>query len=259
MALPSFLKRKDSPAAKPVPTAEGADVLQARVHARRRLIGAAVLLGVGVLTFPLLFETQPRPIPVDVPIETTRKDAAAPLPASSRPARPLLPAAADPNANVVAEAPLPPASVSAPVLSGPPAAASARVQMPAPASAPPAVAVAPAKPSPRDGAGPVAPAAKPAASSVASAAASTAAGAAATEAKSGRFVVQVGAFADAGAARDVRVKVERLGLKTYTQIVDTEGGKRTRVRIGPFDSRDDAGKVLAKLKSANLPGAVLTL
>jgi DedD protein len=119
------------------------------------------------------------------------------------------------------------------------------VEPPLPASAPPAVAAAPAKELPKD-LPKEAPAAKPAAS-------------AAVETKSGRFVVQVGAFADAGAARDVRVKVERLGLKTYTQVVDTEGGKRTRVRIGPFESRDDAGKVLAKLKSANLPGAVLTL
>jgi DedD protein len=89
--------------------------------------------------------------------------------------------------------------------------------------------------------------------------AKAASSASAAEPKTGRFVVQVGAFADATAARDVRLKVERLGLKTYTQVVDTEGGKRTRVRIGPFESREDANKVLAKLKTVDLPGAVLTL
>ena len=37
----------------------------------------------------------------------------------------------------------------------------------------------------------------------------------------GRFVVQVGAFADAATAREARQKVEKLGLKTYTQVVET--------------------------------------
>ena len=73
MALPSFLKRKASPAAQPRPAADGVEVQQARVRARRRLIGAAVLLVVGVITFPLLFETQPRPIALDIPIEITGK------------------------------------------------------------------------------------------------------------------------------------------------------------------------------------------
>ena len=42
----------------------------------------------------------------------------------------------------------------------------------------------------------------------------------------GRFVVQVGAFADAAAARETRSKVEKLGFKTYTQVVDTASGSR---------------------------------
>jgi DedD protein len=35
-----------------------------RRRARHRLIGAAVLVLIGVVGFPLLFDTQPRPIPV---------------------------------------------------------------------------------------------------------------------------------------------------------------------------------------------------
>jgi DedD protein len=75
----------------------------------------------------------------------------------------------------------------------------------------------------------------------------------------GRFVVQVGAFADANAARDVRQRVEKLGLKTYTQSIDTPGGKRIRVRVGPFAARDEAERVVARIKSAGLNPAVLTL
>ena len=75
----------------------------------------------------------------------------------------------------------------------------------------------------------------------------------------GRFVVQVGAFADDATVRQTRQKVEKLGLKTYTQEVSTDAGKRVRVRVGPFATRDEAVQVLNKLKGAGLPGAVLTL
>jgi DedD protein len=40
-----------------------------RTRAKRRLIGALVLVVTAVVGFPLLFETQPRPALVDVPIE----------------------------------------------------------------------------------------------------------------------------------------------------------------------------------------------
>ena len=80
-----------------------------------------------------------------------------------------------------------------------------------------------------------------------------------TEAAAGRFVVQVGAFADEAAVRQTRQKVEKLGLKTYTQEVNTDAGKRVRVRVGPFATRDEATQVLNKLKGSGLPGAVLTL
>jgi DedD protein len=67
----------------------------------------------------------------------------------------------------------------------------------------------------------------------------------------GRFVVQVGAFADAARAREARQTLEKAGLKTYTQVVDTKEGKRIRVRVGPFESRAEADKALsiAKLQS----------
>jgi DedD protein len=74
-----------------------------------------------------------------------------------------------------------------------------------------------------------------------------------------RFVVQVGAYADETAAKDVRQRVEKLGFKTFTQDVQTPNGRRIRVRIGPFDSQADAQKALERLKGAKLPGAVLTL
>ena len=75
----------------------------------------------------------------------------------------------------------------------------------------------------------------------------------------GRFVVQVGAFSDAAAAREVQQKVEKLGLKTYTQVVETSDGRRIRVRVGPFASRDDAEKAAGKVKSAGLQTALFPI
>jgi DedD protein len=74
-----------------------------------------------------------------------------------------------------------------------------------------------------------------------------------------RVVVQVGAFADVDKAREVRAKLERAGLKTYAQVANTKDGKRTRVRVGPFATRADAEKAAAKIKSLDLPAAILTL
>lgn len=78
-------------------------------------------------------------------------------------------------------------------------------------------------------------------------------------ATSQRMVVQVGAFADAAAARELRGKVEKLGLKTYTQEVDTAAGRRIRVRVGPFENRAEADQAAARLRQAKLPAAVLVL
>src|SRR4051812_18019668 len=85
-----MFKQKRDPAPDK-PRIEPADaVQQARTRARQRLIGAIVLLAIGIIGFPLVFETQPRPIPVDVPIEIPRRDSLPPLtmPPARAPARP---------------------------------------------------------------------------------------------------------------------------------------------------------------------------
>ncbi|HRM54590.1 MAG TPA: SPOR domain-containing protein, partial [Ottowia sp.] len=67
--------RKNEPAA-PGPQ-ETIDTLRRR--ARHRLIGAAVLVGLAIIGFPLLFDTQPRPVAVNAPITIPDKDKVAPL------------------------------------------------------------------------------------------------------------------------------------------------------------------------------------
>lgn len=242
MGLLSFLKfaAGNAPAAKPVADAAD-DVLRLRLRARRRLIGAAVLVALGVIGFPLVFETQPRPIPVDLPIDIPRKETVQPLVVPE----PSPAVAATTTATAATTVPSPVAEpIPEPVVETP---------APTPAPAPPAAkavvverpkAVA-EKPSDAarvqallDGKAPPAPPMAP---------------------NAGRFIVQVGAYADTKAAQDVRLKVEKLGLKTYTQAVDTADGRRIRVRVGPFASRDEADKMAAKVAASGLKTVVLTL
>jgi DedD protein len=82
---------------------------------------------------------------------------------------------------------------------------------------------------------------------------------AAADGSGARFVVQVGAFADAASAQLMRGKAEKLGLKTYTQVTETAAGNRVRVRIGPFATREAAEQALAKAKAGGLSAVVLTL
>lgn len=230
---------------------ESMDVVRKR--AKHRLIGSAVLVLAGVVGFPLLFDTQPRPISVDIPIEIPGKNMVKPL---AMPAKPEPPGPQPDSAPVAAAASLTPKEEIVPEkLAAPPAAA-------------PVVAKAEAKPvekaevkaEPK-----VEPKADPQAALKADDAARASAllngqsANAASAPADGRLVVQVGSFADADKARDVRQKLEKAGLKTYTQVADTKEGKRTRVRVGPFTTRAEADKAASKIKALDLPASVLTL
>ena len=256
MGLLSFFKRNIESPAGDVPAADA--VAQARVRARRRLIGATVLLGIGVIGFPLLFETQPRPIPVDIPIEIPRKESAPPLVLPTVRA-PVAAPAATPSAPRVAVPAEPPVAAAPAASSAPPApppivterAADQGRELSAPASAPAA----------RTSAVPASAVARSTTEAQRAQALleGRAAPPKASEPGSVRLVVQVGAYTDADKLREARQKVEKLGMKTYTQVVEGEGAKRTRVRVGPFATREEADKAAARIKAAGLPVAVLTL
>ncbi|MGQ3175885.1 MAG: SPOR domain-containing protein, partial [Hydrogenophaga sp.] len=90
-----------------------------RRRARHRLIGASVLVLLGVVGFPLLFDTQPRPISVDIPIEipakTSPMPAAKPVASAAASPKPAAPPAAPPPAREeLVEAPAKPAAAPSP-------------------------------------------------------------------------------------------------------------------------------------------------
>jgi DedD protein len=273
-----------------VPAAPAESVEAMRRRARHRLLGAAILLLVGVIGFPLLFDTQPRPVAVDIPIEIPDRNKTPPL-ALPPTARTEAPAAAGSriaqapsSSGIITETP-DGAEISAATPATRAPAETRTAPAPAPAPRPEAVhkpepkpeARAEIKPKPRAEPAPE-PASKPPAKPAATddgararalldgqggaaarqAAAPAAAPAPASEAN-GRFVIQVGAFADATKAREVRQKLERAGLKTYTNVAKTADGERTRVRVGPFQSRAEADQAAGKVKGLALPAAVLGL
>ena len=212
-----------------------------RKRARHRLIGAGVLVLIGVVGFPLLFDTQPRPIAVDIPIEIPDRNKVKPLPVPAQPAA-QPPAVSAP----VAPPPAPEKAAEAPAKAETKPEAEPRSPSPNPSPSP--------SPNPRPWPSP-----QPRRTTAAKAKALLDGKPAKEAAVEGRFVVQVGAFADVGKARDARQKVERAGLKTYTNVAETKDGKRIRVRVGPFANRAEADKAADKIKGLDLPAAILTL
>lgn len=311
--MPFFkFRRGDASPTPPAGSATQAPSVEVlRKRAKHRLIGASVLVLIGVVGFPLLFETQPRPVAVDIPIEIPGKNAVKPLVipapavATAPPARALASqtvtaaASLSPAEEIYPSKPAPPlAEPAAPAIkkeavqeARPEARAEARPQAkprpepepkPEPktesrpvekAEARPVVKPEP-KPEPKpvpakpagasdDGARANAllnatPASQPpkvAALTKPAAVEETKAAAAETK---GRMVVQVGAFADAAKADETRRKLEKAGLATYTQVADTKDGKRIRVRVGPFTSKAEAEKAVNKIRSLDLPVAILS-
>src|SRR5574337_863540 len=262
-------RRGNDKVASAVPR-ESAEAMRQR--AKHRLIGAAVLVLIGIVGFPLVFDTQPRPIAVDVPIVIPDKNSAKPLVMPSQPTQP----SGSGSGKTSSAAPAAPAA-QANADQPPPAAPKAEPKPQAAAKVAKADTKADAKPAeskPRESKS--AEADKPAPSKSAQAKADAAArasdaaraealldgksaAAVATSNVSGRFVVQVGAFADAAKARETRQKLEKAGLKSYTQVVQTKDGPRTRVRVGPFTSRADADRAAGRLKGLEMPASVLSL
>ncbi|MFT4193436.1 SPOR domain-containing protein [Ottowia sp.] len=249
---PEPRSRADAPAAGAQETVDGL-----RRRARHRLVGAVVLVLAAVVGFPLLFDTQPRPVAVDAPITIPDKDKAPPLrgPEASRGnngSRVAATASLDEREEVVAPTPRR-AEASTPARPAEPARDTraedeARARREAEAKAKREAEQA-AKAKREEAAraraaleGQSKPAAAPAAAD-----------------DKGRFIVQIGAFAEADKVREVRQQAERAGLKTYTQTVDTKEGKRTRVRLGPFATRAEAEKAAAALQKVGLTGGIYAL
>lgn len=189
--------------------------LQLKRRARRRLIGAIVLVTAIVVVLPMVLDSEPKPVGREISVRIPSPDAApfadqiAPPPAQKMAAKGSESAAPAAEGKASAAAP----KESAPAAEAKPAKAAPRKE--------------PAKPKP-----------KPA------------------KAAGGQFVVQVIALADADKARQMQEKIAAAGIKSYTEIVKTAKGDVTRVRAGPFATRDAAEKAREQLKTLGMSGNI---
>jgi DedD protein len=200
--------------------------LQLKKRARRRLVGAIVLVTAVAVILPMVLDSEPRPVTQNVDIQIPSPDSGEFKPKSSTPA-------AAPKAAVA-----PQAASSAPIKGMPPAPITAARD--APKAAAPA-GVAEAKPAEEK-----APDAKDEAKT-----------ASRETAKDGAYVVQVAALADAARVKQLQKQMTAAGVKTYTEAVTTKSGEVTRVRAGPYATREAAESARNALKKAGLDGKVV--
>ena len=230
--------------------------LRFKKRARQRLLGAVVLLLAAAIILPLLLDQAPRPLSANVVINMAE-------PVMAAPASVVLPASATVSSKAV-----PPASAQA---SQPPPGKPAHAQLAAaPLQLTQAIQVAQRKPAvtkadvqkipavaekSRSNQG--AATARPAASVIDKSTSVVAPKSAHKMNDShSRYVVQLGAFSNTENVRQLRERLKRVGVDTY--IENLHSGSM-RVRAGPFDSRVQADKTLAKIAMAGIQAQIVPL
>jgi DedD protein len=213
--------------------------LPLKKRARRRLVGAIFFVSVVAVVLPMVMDHEPRQTVQDVEIRIPGQD--------EKPFAPKFAVApVEKAAPKVVEAP-------APVAVAP----EARVVEPAKA-----VGTTVAKPEKAAVKAPEKPAEKPAEKPRADDAKRAAAilGGQAAEAKpapkNGEYLVLIGAFSNEANVRNLKAKLAEEGIKTFSEPLDTPQGKKTRVRAGPFATREAADKALEKMKRIGVSGVV---
>lgn len=248
--------------------------LQLKKRARRRLVGAVAFVSVVAVVLPLVMDHEPRQPVQEVEIRIPGQDEKPFAPKFSAP-----PAAEKPASPAVEPVvPTPPAVTASgkPVEAVQPTARVIEVIRDKPGQKPvtpaekpeakpeakPKPAVKPEKPAEKPVEKPaVKPEVKPASKGEdAKRAAAILSGQGAADAKpaakSAEFVILIGAFSDESNVKNLKTKLSEQGVKTFTEPLDTPQGKKTRVRAGPFSSRDAADQALAKMKRIGVSGVV---
>jgi DedD protein len=207
------------------------EALEVRRKGRRRLIGAFAIVVAMVVFLPMILDPAPREQKQDLSLAIPGKDAVAPLPPplekpkAREDARPAL--AVEPPRDVPV---IPKAAAPAEPLKP--------VATPAPAPAPAKVEAAPKAPA---------------------AVADTATTMVAEASRLEGFAVQIGAFRDEARLKQARDKLIAAKVKHYTERLATSSGDLTRLRAGPYPTREAADKALAQLKRSGLDGKVVPL
>ncbi|MBK6357383.1 MAG: SPOR domain-containing protein [Betaproteobacteria bacterium] len=233
--------------------------LHIKKRARRRLVGAIFFVSVVAVVLPMVMDHEPRQTVQDVEIRIPGQDekpfapkfAAAPVErAAPKPAEPPVSAAAvSPEAAVLDPSVKPTARIVEVAKDARQAEKPVEKPVVKPEKAPEkAAAKTPEKPLEK----PKAEDAKRAAAILAGQAAETKPAAA----KAGEYLVLIGAFSNEANVKNLKAKLGEEGIKTYSEPLDTPQGKKTRVRAGPFASREAAEKALERMKRIGVSGVV---
>lgn len=225
--------------------------LQLKKRARRRLVGAFAFAGLAAVVLPMVMDDEPKQQVQDVQIRIPGQDQT-----------PFNPKVAKPSAAPVLSEKSP-APEKAEAVQSPPIAAVVK-----PAEAPVSKAAEkPAEKMPEKKAEKAAEKTKASASEPQRAAAIlggktdaapvVAAGAPASPAGNGnQYLILIGAFSNPANVKQLQTKISELGIKVFTEPLDTPDGKKTRVRAGPFPNREAADKALDKMKRIGVNGVV---
>lgn len=233
--------------------AESEELLQLRRRARRRLLGATALVLFLVIVPPMLMDLDPKPVSSNLSVDIPSKDARGPLkPAPATPQDPARPAQEGTGAAGVAAGAAAGAAVAGAIAGAAPQSES---KPPAPVEPPKPAAKDVPKPAAKDAPKPAAKdAPKPAAKDVPKEAPKVAAKDAtkppAAEAPAGEgWYVQLGVFSNRERAQEVRTKVAEAGIRAWVDQVKTaSGAEQSRVRAGPFPTKDAAEKAHTRLE-----------
>lgn len=200
--------------------------IELKRRGRRRLIGAITIGLLGVVFLPMIFDSEPKrnvsgtaAKKQEISVQVPAKEGQPPLPT--------------PSAAQTTSAPQPKA-VAEVVKSTPPEVA---VVGPAPSAAKSAPAATVAK------SDKTAPAAKSQAGAV----------------DRQGFVVQLGVYGDLDNANQTIAKMKEAKLPVYTESIPIKSGTATRVRVGPFPTREKADSALARIKLAGGDGKIVPL
>ncbi len=250
----------------------GADdpVLPEKKRARRRLVGAIGLALAVAIGLPMILDSEPKPLASDIEIRIPSKAQAVTIngatsgtAASStaqgtiQAAVPAAGAALDPSEQIIATPP-PLPSIVMPATDVKPAPAPMPLPVPK-AEAPVRSAESKLDPEPK----PVV-RVEPTPKAVDSTRALAilegrppVKEAAVKEASGFNYVVQVAALATQDKVDELQERLKAAGIDSYTQKISTPAGQRIRVRVGPFGSREEADKALARLARLGLNGSLV--
>lgn len=224
------------------------DQLELKKRARRRLVGAVALALAAIVILPMVMDSEPRPTGQDIQVRIPSQDVAdSEIPRKT-------------TGGVVAPAASIPAAPAVGVPGSKPEAAAAVVAKSAdvavePISKPAATVKPQEKVAEHSAERPL--------EKVVAKKAEEARAVAALEGKpvapattGGPWIVQLGAYQNAGNVKLLVSKLKEMGISTYTEKLDSPQGPRTRVRAGPFPSREAADKAQAKIRKIGVDGSV---